>query len=499
MNVSLQQLLNYSKKSFTNFSSHIEALPAGAIPFTDSRGIHIYSDLRLRLSLSAADNIQTAQKYLGILQSYATAAEATTLHANIRILEVQGTRIHLFKDLPTVSSDELEQTIEACRVFFQLATQQIRLIAGQEDFTIRMAADWGRAILLLSAGEDESESIVSLGIPANRPAKHLAQAVGNDGVPAGHLAFNANALTNPYGAPTWQLIDLDEQLTRKSADNTRLTMFSAANEAYTSRIGESMILLNRSFSPNPKNPVHQPLRRQGFMFRADLDGFSNRVLSAMKGDTDDILKLVHEFHAIMQFPAEFKERLPEGVTVLQFPWAGDCANMLLECKDYSLERSYLPNIAALKWHDQGRSSENIAGRTNWRRLIGDTKWVVSIAGGDNHGADHGFILTGNVVADSRTFHVGAGWGWQRSLDGEQSKGTLPEETLIQMEDYGGLDECYQEPYRDHKGNPSLYKISSYAALQRNYLQQQNALKKSKSAILVSTGISVPAPRPYADF
>jgi hypothetical protein len=210
-----------------------------------------------------------------------------------------------------------------------------------------------------------------------------------------------------------------------------------------------------------------------------------------------IRALVKEFQTIMNYPTAFKDTLPEGVSVLMFPWAGDCANLLLECDDYELERTYLPNRAAINWHDQGRG---LGGNgTNWRRLLGDSKWLVAIAGGDDDESEHGFILTGNIVADGRTFHVGAGWPWGRSLDAEQSAGTIPEDTVIQNEDHSALDASLQVPYSDHPEHPSLFKIAPFSKLVRAQARHEEAGKISMPAAVPGTSIKVSAPRPYGTF
>lgn len=499
MRVAVSELLNYSRHTFRKQAYQRGDLNYGDVVFSDSKGVHIYSDLQLSLSLSAADSLGNAAKFLQILQAYAGAADAVASTLETRVLEVQGTRLHLFRSLENPTQQEIRRTVLVARAFYHLATNRIREIAGDVDFNIRMAADWGRAVLLLSGGSDESESIVSLGMAANRPAKHLSRQVNKNGVPARHLALNKNAIFDPSGAPSWELVDLEYEGVSKSASADELVAFSAANSAYVGLSKGWADLANRDFAPNPQNPVYTPIVRHGFMFRADLDGFSKRVQLAMNGNEGDVVSLVQEFSSIMQYPAEFKNQLPKGVSVLQFPWAGDCANMLLECDDYNLERTYLPNLAGEKWHEQGRTSSTKAGTRNWSQLIRDTKWLVAIAGGDNDGADHGSILTGNIVVDSRTFHVGAGWGWQRSLDAEQSEGTSPEETVIQVEDYRGLDDEYRAPYREHKENPTLFKVASYEALRRAATKRQEALKVSKPVFHIATGLAVPAPRPYVRF
>ncbi|MGA8660375.1 MAG: hypothetical protein WB586_30025 [Chthoniobacterales bacterium] len=131
------------------------------------------------------------------------------------------------------------------------------------------------------------------------------------------------------------------------------------------------------------------------MLRADLDGFSARVRRAFSDGDYGLQKLVEEFCTLIDYPKHFADKLPAGVQTVVFPWAGDCANLFLTCDDYDSERGYLPNRLGLEWHtlaDQVR--EGIA----WRKLMGQTNWIVAIAGGNPTVEGHGSILTANVAA-----------------------------------------------------------------------------------------------------
>lgn len=495
MQIPVNQLLTFARRIEFNEAIRQRRWQPDDIPFSDTRGFHLYSDLDLQLVIAAAEDGDAAFINLQALQAYASAAEAVGRAAQLRILEVQGRRIHLFRESSAPARDG-QQVLDACKILHDLASVKIREIRGNLPFTIRMAVDYGRAILLRSVGDDISESLVSLGNAANQPAKKLARDVMRSGVPAGHVAFNETAFAGDDSAsPVWRLVNLAQAIP------ARKSIIQPIEEAANAKYGEialsAMKTLAQQFEPNPRNPVHIPHRRHGFMFRADLDQFSPRVAAAMSNGDAAVQTLVKEFQGIMKFPLAFKDTLPDGVSVLMFPWAGDCANLFLECHDYSLERSYLPNRAAVNWHDQGRG---LGGNgTDWRQLLGDSKWLVAIAGGDDDDAGHGFILTGNVVADGRTFHVGAGWPWGRSLDAEQSSGTNPEDTVIQNEDYSALDTSLQAAYSEHPEHPSLFKIAPFSKLVRAQAKHEDAGKVSMPAVVPGTRVKVSAPRPYAVF
>lgn len=495
MKIPLSQLLTFTKQA--TFSAAINAgrWNVSDIPFTDTTGFHIYADLDLALEFSAGDD-QAAFRNLQVLQAFASSAEAVGRASGMRILEVQGPRLHLYLEAGTPTEADVRRLVQACRVFYQLATTEVSQLVGDVEFSIRMAADYGRAILVRSTGADISESLVSLGNVANRPAKKLSRDVGKAGVPAGTLALNEGAIRGREESE-WRLINLDVARVEKAMDESdqetesRITMFSAANSQYPIVANSAMAILAREFEPNPQNPIHAPMRRSGFMFRADLEGFSATVRAAMSHGDEAVTVLVATFQQIMRYPTAFKESLPEGVSVLCFPWAGDCANLFLECENYALERTHLPNAAALNWHNQNGESG-----VKWNRVLENCQWLVALGGGDPATAGRGRILTGNVIADGRTFHVGAGWSWRRSLDAEQSRGTDADGTVIQIEDYRGLESKYRDAYVDHPENPALFKVASLAALERAERQSCKGTSVSVAATEPVFNIQVRAPKPY---
>src|SRR5260370_3459370 len=186
------------KISFRDLVSHLGSvranklesvyLPAAPGVFADVWGIHFYSDLRLELELSASDHPLDASLYLRILQTYASVAEACGNQLGIQILEVQGERLHLLWELAAPSPNEGLKLIDFSRAFHALASRRIAEEAPGYRFSLRFAADYGRALIVRTAGRDFSDSVISLGDAANRPAKPLFLPVGCGAVPAGYLS-----------------------------------------------------------------------------------------------------------------------------------------------------------------------------------------------------------------------------------------------------------------------------------------------------------------------
>src|SRR5260221_2334932 len=149
MKVSFDQLLAFSKQAAFSAAIKARRWNADDVPHADTKGFHAYADLDLVMQLAAGDD-QAAYRNLQILQAFASAAESVGSTSGLRILEVQGQRLHLFLETDVPSPEIFDDLLQGCRVFHRLAKQEIGTLAGPAPFYIRMAADYGRAILLRS-------------------------------------------------------------------------------------------------------------------------------------------------------------------------------------------------------------------------------------------------------------------------------------------------------------------------------------------------------------
>jgi hypothetical protein len=459
--------------------------------YAEASGWHTYTHLAWPSRISGAETEKDAREFLELLQIYTTLAERAGNSSGLQILEVQGKRLHLFMEAARALADDLNRIVTFGQVMLRLIDLYIRPRVDASRLAFTLAADHGPAILVLSTQQDQSESLVSLGHAANAPAKKL-----NRGVTASHLAFDRNVFNPAATTESWQEVSLE---VADSAQRQRAEMALA-----NSRDGlEDYLIENRKtqleafsaeFLPRPQQTVKDPVVYQGFMFRADLDGFSARVAKAMAGSPADKLHLVMEFTQIMQYPAQFKDRLDGKARVLPFPWAGDCANLLLVPQDYDFARSFLPSLAALEWHGQGQ--ENTRERQPWTTYLRQNRWVVGLAGGDNDDSDHGRLLVGRVVAYRRTYLVGGGWGWGQSDDAVQADGVTAEDSVITREDYQGLSSANQAAYRPL--NSRFYRASREALIKvKSRTVESLAAHKPFHIRTPAMAVTMPAPRPYA--
>jgi hypothetical protein len=186
--------------------------------FADVVGFHVYADLKLNLPLAAAGDGQNANKYLTILEDYAAIGDVCVLQVGGRLVEVQGERLHFV--LPSERADEtaVRGLLRFSITLTQAVYRKIKPIAGDHWNGFAMAADHGRAIIVVT-GRDSDDSAISLGNPANTPAKRLAR---EPAVQSGHLAIPTRIVErsqmlcseNPAGSTKkWTELNVNEPAT----------------------------------------------------------------------------------------------------------------------------------------------------------------------------------------------------------------------------------------------------------------------------------------------
>jgi hypothetical protein len=152
----------------------------------DTTGYHLYGDLHTTLELSAATEQDKANLFLEVLEDLAgIVSDFARANPNILIFEVQGERIHLFLNRNQLNADTIAELIEFSAYFTDAVYETIKPKIEKYWAGFCMAADFGRAIVL-STGRDGDDSLISLGNPANRPAKRMTR---SPQVQSGHLAL----------------------------------------------------------------------------------------------------------------------------------------------------------------------------------------------------------------------------------------------------------------------------------------------------------------------
>jgi hypothetical protein len=472
------------------------------VMIADATGFHIYADLHLTLELSAATEESKADLYLEILEDYARIASDFSLNnPKLLLFEVQGERIHLFQNLERANPNSLRELISFASYFTDAVFTIIKPKAQQYWDGFCMAADFGRAIIL-STGQDGDDSLISLGSPANAPAKRLAR---TPQVRSGCLAIKSELVQQSlefrdaqerYAVGDWVEINVKDR-PRRPDEKLEKSLFVEAVESsrrVAAEQGRKRVLLAEAAEivKTGSATINNPMSVQAFLMRADLDGFSLGVQAAFAQGTEDAIKrLVLEFLQIMRLPEAFESHLNRPL--IRLPWAGDCYCAIFLPKDYeeyTAIRSYLPATLALAYFDP-EGEVNAKRATSLAAVANRCAWSIGVAGGEE---SDGRLLVANIETRSRRFLVAAGWGARHSLDAQNATGLGKSEAAIHDEDYPKLDPNYQEAFNRWKEGPTIYRKATAAGLRR---AKVNALLDKRVYMAPrQSEIIVPRSRPY---
>lgn len=481
---------HFEQLSFDRFwplvESHGFFQPSDRTFFSQVIGYHIYADLYLNLDLAAAQDSSDAMKFLNLLEDFTVISDRCASLVGARVLEVQGGRNHFL--LP--SNDPvsvLPKLLQFSSALTRTVYDELKPKAGNDWQGFSMAADHGPAILIPSPYG--GGSLVSLGNAANQPAKKLGR-----GVDSGHLAIPlriGKSLPGAKPSGDWSLIDVNKPL-------------ATTQDYFDDQLTESMrnvargILENRS-RRGPRDFVNNtftgisfsttPLRTRGMCMRADVDGFTPTVESAIKNGKG--AQLVQQFTELMQYPIEFTEKL--GRRHVELPWAGDCCTMLIQPgsgETVERMRATLPVEAGRLWH--GLAHEN--GKSErWRSSLSGAKWALGLACGDAAEGGNGHAIVSEFPAAGRTFRVLVGWCARRAKDAQETSGICGDDTAIPIVDYQNLESVFKPLF---KLASSLYRSASYNQLRQAGNSAAHSLRVSAPQQIVGVSAALPAPRPY---
>lgn len=436
-------------------SLHRDARPVAIDGYARERGFHIYGELRLTLKLTSADDVTDAQRYLDILQTYATVADSCARSFGASLLEVQGERIHLWSPSDMPSADAIQRVVAFSLALSATVYDKVAAIAGKEFKGFAMASDHGDTIFVRH-GVGATASVISLSPAANAPAKRLG--TGQDGsvkTPAQHLAFPTEKLRVaglPAGKNDWELIPLTnvpQFLDKNAADRLTNAFKAAAGEQLLSesrRERPRVVLGDASYFQRDVT-IRGPLKATAFYLRADLDGFTKEVAAAFSQGGNAVGNLIEKFTRILAYGDQFAAR-PDRKTIL-LPWAGDCANIVLFPKtgeSFSAAKSYVPAMLPAEWHDQ-RATVN-ANRVAWSSIFGDARWAVGCAGGDVEDGIAPAMLIAPIQTSKRDFLIASGWAPGKSQDAIEAENVGADATVIPTEDYQTLDSQYQSVFKE---------------------------------------------------
>lgn len=457
----------------------------GREPVSTAIGYHVYADIHVPLALSAAESDREAALSLQILAEFATLAEGAAALTGATLLEVQGERIHFLIEAPNYAlapdQETTEKLMRLARAVVSAAYVRIAPLVG-ERFACCLAADFGPAALLYATCG--GGSVVSLGPAANRPAKRLGQ---TPCVAAGHLA-----IPKPRGG--WEEFDMrhdssaaDRAVERELSRQLQEYMFVRAGRRTASAPARAT---RDIFDRYTREGRLTPSLLQGFCLRADLDGFSAQVQQAVDDGPEAVAALVERFRTILNFPSVFRGAIQRIADVIEFPWAGDCATLVIvpaAGESFAQSRAYLPVTAALEWHKAFGSNQAFSA------AVAGAAWSLGLAAGDEHEGNEGRMLVGDLQSEDRQFRVLAGWGARRANDGYQYDGVKGGDTVLTRVDHSHLASTHADSFRPLGAN--FFK-SPLSMLQER-ASRRAEVSGTGTPLVSAVGRNTPSPRPYA--
>ncbi len=432
-----------------------------------ANGWHFYAYLAVAPNLQKAEKSPLTERLVGIYNDYTKAAKSATAKApdaKVALLEHQGVLLHFFLDY---DKDEERFVIAFAKELSEFVKD--RIFKDKEDGVVgfKMAAEFGRSIIIKvpsASGERAAHSRISLGPSANDPARKL---LGGQAPRSWHFAYR----TSDDLAP-WEDVDC-------TPPKTAEVRFAMNERAEFRRV-----VLNTGIEKVPDNPPEHPAIYYGFVFRADMDGFTDRVKSAFANNNQsDIEQLALDFINFMEDVNDWQQSFIPGHKVIVFPWAGDCCNMITypvgdtDKNDRTLVKQCLsefPTQLILSWNDYLKNKN----RRNW--LSG---WTYGMASGS--------IKVFSVFVDNVPYRLMAGWPVGISQEGVNLDGTKPDDLIMHDDDIKEMDDYAKKSFSPFGG------YEHYKKQDKNSRQSTIITKVGLSAKeTVVNGFSVPKSKPY---
>src|SRR5260370_38695004 len=139
--------------------------------FHQTRGFHIYCELRPTAALHFAESDSKALKYVKVIEEFVNHGVQAASPFKVLLLELQGNVLHFYKE----SELNLDSAIEAIQFVFLFTTtlyDELKPELGDDWQGFASCIDHGDAIII-GHNSIGCSSAVSLGPVANRPAKQL--------------------------------------------------------------------------------------------------------------------------------------------------------------------------------------------------------------------------------------------------------------------------------------------------------------------------------------
>ncbi len=382
--------------TYQEFRGNVKSTSGALQGMWEGNGWHFYSMLKIRWDKMTAENRSDVKRMVSVYTNYnrsaVAAAEIIAYRNRIKceVLEHQGNVIHFF--FPDMGPKYAFVVHEFGKILNHLVEVHVRKYYDDAVTQFHMASQFGRSVLLRVQSiepSDSADSTVSLGPCANSPAKQMGESCEGNPRP---LWWRLNDEARWECENCSDFVDVESSWFKTMLSDRFGAHFFNGQPVASCDAMSLCSLKSATNVPESTTKNLQPI--QGFFFRADMDGFTNKIKSAFEHGRIAIKKVVDEFVGYMKKANNWEGA--SDMAVSAFPWAGDCFNALV-----------LPADAGRGWpggFDMSRKAQPLAIVTEWEDSVStrwnDSNWAYTVSGGD--------VYKFNVRTRDRTFKLAVG-------------------------------------------------------------------------------------------
>ena len=414
---------------------------------------HIYVKLDFNKKYENADTTKDATAFLSSVTKASILTHRVAVLNGGQLIEIQGSLLHIV--LP-VDSDVIEFTGQLNCSLNTLFKDRREKVQGW-----RMIADSGNTLLVNGQSIHGDESTVSLGNAANRPAKRLYKQFS---IPENERTLKRGCLEIRTREENWKVIELNKIPLTINFSIKDDQINEIKNKDYSGNFRNILkheTIINASATPIGSPTSDAPHISWGWILRADLDGFTDRV-SKCYDNNEELTKLATEFVTLMNAAASFANEHHEIIT--QLPWAGDNFNAVANYSSKSLyEAAVEENLIGLSvdFEEDLHSKALDTGCSGWSQCV---------AGSYPHGNSNGNVYVSSIPVDGRNFLVGVGRGIGKSLQAMSDISPDVQELVLYNDDYSRIRDEYKAHFTPSEKNDTceisaLYKSANIKDLE----------------------------------
>lgn len=436
-------------------------------------GWHFYAYLDIPTSQEECDDADDERATAQLYHAYTLAAKrvVAVFGDSAELLEHQGSLLHFHLRF------DAQQANRVLAFGHLLATFVADDVMTHARIKLRfsMAAECGSCcILRVPSGlnEDSSYSRVSLGPCANNPAKVL---LGSDTVGAWKFAYR-------------QKEDMSWQYDDCGADEVSRELIRKAGfgKPVTSKNFESVqAFAQDGIDPIEDVPYSTAKRIPGYVFRADLDGFTRKVHEKFSGGDEDGASLMAEsFISFMEEVSEWQKLPRDGIKFITCPWAGDCCTMIVGMTNQNDEYDMSEAKSQISTFPTKLISQWESALANHHQADGLGTWTYSVALGYTR------IFTENV--DDTPYRLTVGWPSSVSHEGVNIDSTNQGDLVMHKDDVSMMTIAAQKSFQS-----LVSKFLRQDATARQNMTRDSVMALGQAARSTSYhSYHVPETRPY---